>query len=116
MDQFFSVHQRNIQSLLIELFKIKQSIRDKRFQMKDNLKYNLISQTELLKSSVNTSQYGLNSLRVFSSKVWNIVPTEVKISATLKIFKQKIRKREANDSNCKLCLPYIQNIGHRNVI
>ena len=43
--------------------------------MRDNLRYNLRSQSLFLRSSANTSQYGLNSLRVFRSKVWNMVPT-----------------------------------------
>ena len=58
------------------------------FQLRDNLRYNLRSQTEFLRSSANTSQYGLDSLGVFSSKVWNMVPTEIKNSATLNIFKE----------------------------
>ena len=56
--------------------------------MRDNLEFNLKSQTEFLRNSVNTNQYGPNPLRVISSKVWNMLPTEIKNSAT---FKEKIR-------------------------
>ena len=85
--------------------------------MRDNLRYNLRSQIEFPRSSANTSQYGLNSLRVFSSKLWNMVPTDIKNSATLNIFKKKIRKwGEPKNSNWKLYLPCIQNIGYINVI
>ena len=84
--------------------------------MRDGLRCNLRSQTEFLRSYFNASQNGLNSLRVFSSKVWNMEPTDIKNSATLNIFKGKIRKWELTKCNCKLCLPYIQNIGYINVI
>ena len=54
--------------------------------MRDNPKYSLRSQTEFFRSSADTTQYGLNSSRVFSSKLWNMLPTEIKNSATLKLF------------------------------
>ena len=53
------------------------------------------------------SYYGLNSSRVFSSKVWNMAPTEFKKSATLNIFKEKIRKWEHKNCGCILSLLYI---------
>ena len=48
--------------------------------MRDNLRYNLRSETEFLRSSANTNQYVLNSLREFSSKVLNMVANEIKIA------------------------------------
>ena len=90
MDQLFTIPQITIQSLAIELFKLKQNISTHMmsniFQMKDNLIFNLRSQTEFLRSSANSCQYGLNSLRVCSSKVWSMVPNKIKNSATLNIF------------------------------
>ena len=86
------------------------------FQIRDQLRYNPRSQIEFLGSSANTSQYGLNSLRVFSSKAWNMVPTEIKNSGTLNIFKEKMRKWEPKNCNCKLFLPCMQKIGYVNAI
>ena len=75
-----------MQSLAIELFKVGQNILTDMlstiFQMRDNIRYNLRSQTEFLRRSANTSQNGLNSLRVCSSKIWNMVPIEIKSNAT----------------------------------
>ena len=86
------------------------------FQIRDNLTYNLRSQTEFLRSSAFTSQYDLDSLRVFTSKVWNIVPTEMRSSTTLNIFKENITKWEPKNCNCKLWLSYTQNVEYVNVI
>ena len=84
--------------------------------MKDNLRYSLRSQNKFLRSSANTSQYGLNYLRMFISKVWSmVVPTEIKKRKTLNIFKKNIKKWEPKNCKCKLCLSYIQNIGYLNV-
>ena len=82
MDQSFTVLQRNIQFSVIELFKVKQNISthmiNNIFQMRDNLRYNLKSQTKFFRSSANTSQYGLHSLRVLSSRVWTWYQQELK--------------------------------------
>ena len=62
--------------------------------MRDNLRHNLRKQTEFLRNSANTSQNGVNTSSVFSSKAWNMAPNEIKHNATLNIFKEKVRKWE----------------------
>ena len=71
-DNSFTVHHRNIQSLAIELFKVKENLSN--IIMNDILQtralpYNLRSQTDFARSFLNTSRFGLNSLRYFASKV-----------------------------------------------
>ena len=56
------------------------------------LNYNLRSQTDFLRSTVNTTKFGLNSLRHFASKVWSMIPIEIKNYLTVEIFKSKISK------------------------
>ena len=60
------------------------------------LTYNLRPLTEFARSFVNTSFFGLNSLRYFASKVWNIVPSDIKNGSNLHIFENKIRTWEPN--------------------
>ena len=67
------------------------------------LNYNLRSQTDFLRNTVNTTKFGLNSLRHFASKVWSMIPIEIKNSSTVETFKRKISKWEPNDCDCKLC-------------
>ena len=67
-----TIHHRNIQSLAIELFKVKQnhsnSMLSNIFPTR-SISYNLRSQTDFIRSNASTSQYGLNSIRCFASKV-----------------------------------------------
>ena len=42
------------------------------------LAHNLRSQTDFARSFVNTSRFGLNSLRYFALEVWSIVPSDIK--------------------------------------
>ena len=79
------------------------------FQARD-IRYNLISQTDFGGYCVNTNRFGLNSLKFFAAKVWDIVPLEIKNSDSVEVFKSKIRKWKPNCS-CYLCKTYINNIG-----
>ena len=112
-DNSFSVHHRNIQSLAIELFKIKSGLSNNImydiFQTR-SIRYDLRSQTDFGGRCVNTKKFGWNSLRFFAAKVWNIVPSEIKNSESVEVFKNKIRKWRPNCS-CYLCKSYINNIG-----
>ena len=94
-DRSFTIHQRNIQSLAIKLFKVKGNLSNNImyyiFQTK-KINYNLRSQIDFASICVNTKKFGLNSLRYFASKVWSMVPLEIKNSGSVEIFKTKIRK------------------------
>ena len=80
------------------------------------LSYNLRSQTDFLRNTVNTTKFGLNSLRHFASRVWSMTPIEIKNSSTIDIFKSQIRKWEPNDCDWKLCHDYLHRIGCVNLV
>ena len=64
-DKSFTIHQRNIQSLAIELFKVKRNLSNGircNILKTRTLTYNLRSQTDFMRDCVNTRRYGLNSL------------------------------------------------------
>ena len=76
MDKSFTIHQRDIQSLAIELFKVKQNLSNVimcNIFKKRTLTYNLRSQTDFVRDCVNTRRYGLNSLSYFAPKVWDMI-------------------------------------------
>ena len=56
------------------------------------IKYNLRTQSDFLRNSVNSSKYGLNLVKFFSSKAWQMVPMEIKILKSLEDFRNKIRR------------------------
>ena len=110
----FTVHHRNIQSLAIELFTIKKNLSNTIMNdilQSRTLTYNLRSQTDFVRSFVNTSRFGQNSPPYFASKVWNIIPLYIKNISYLRIFKNKIRKWEPKECHCDLCRPYVSNLG-----
>ena len=115
----FIIHQRNIQSLVIELFKIKGNLSNNVmyyiFQTR-KINYNLRSHPDFASNCVNTNKFGLNSLRYFCSTVSSMVPLEIKTYAIVEIFKAKIRNWEPKDCYWYLCKTYINNPGFVNVI
>ena len=56
------------------------------------LNYNLRSQTDFFRNTVNTTKFGLNSLKYFASKVWSMIPIEIQKSWSVKMPKNKISK------------------------
>ena len=117
-DNSFPVHHGNIQSLAMELFSVKENLSNTVINdilQARALAYNLRSQTEFARSFVNTSRFGLNSLPYFASKVWNIVPSDIKNASNLYIFKNEIRKWEPKKCHCDLCRSDVSNLGFVNL-
>ena len=115
-DGSYSTYHRNIQSLAIELFKIKTNVSNDIIYDIFNTtekKYNLRSQTDFSGHCVNTNKFSINSLKFFATKVWEIVPFEIKNSDNVEVLKSKIRKWKPNCS-CYLCRTYIHNLGFVN--
>ena len=76
------------------------------------IKYNLRTQSDFFRNSVNSSKYGLNSIRFFASKVWQMVSLEMKNFKSLEGFKNKIRRWEPDGCDCKLCKGFVSNLGY----
>ena len=80
-DKSFTIHQRNIQSLAIELFKVKRNLSNVtmcNISKTRTLTYNLRPQTDFVRDCVNTRRYGLDSLNYFAPKFWDMIPLETK--------------------------------------
>ena len=113
-EKSFTILQRNIQSLAIELFKVKRNISNVimcNIFKKRTLTYNLRSQTDFVRDCVNTLRCGLNSLSYFTPKVWDMIPLEIKNINSLQKFKTEIRKWAPENCSCYLCRPYLLNLG-----
>ena len=91
-DNSVCIHYRNIQSLAIELYKVKHTISNSLildiFLLRSE-DYNLRTQTDFIKPSTNTTRYGLKPLNFFASKVWDMITDEIKNSSTIEIFLKK---------------------------
>ena len=107
-DNSFKIHHKNIQSLAIELFKVKKGIANPIlcdiFPLR-SIDYNLRSQIDFSVSSVNTTHFGLKSLQYFVSKVCNMVPPELKDLNVV-----EINLKLENGNQCKSNVNYVCHI------
>ena len=107
-DKSFCIHYRNIQSFAIELFKVKSNLSNgiicDIFETR-NSNYNLGSLADFKRARVNTSSFELNSLKYLATRIWDIVPYDIKSVENLNSVKKKIRNWEPKGCHCRLCKP-----------
>ena len=95
IDKSNNIHHKNIKTLTIELYKVKNNLSNQImqviFEKRQNVDCHLRFQTDFVLPGVNTTYFGLHSLRYFFSKIWNVDPDQIKNSLSLDEFKIKIR-------------------------
>ena len=97
-----------------ELYKVKENLSNKIMNLAFSPRtLNTIYKHKpiFLRNSVNSSKYGLNSLRFLASKVWQMIPIEITNLKSLKIFISNIKKWELNEYVCKLYKDFISSLG-----
>ena len=112
-DNSFTIHERNIQTLAIELYKVANNISPEImklvFPLENKLRYP--NQNIFITSNVKTVSWGTESLRHIGPKIWQKIPNSIKILKTLNLFKNKIRKWKPENCPCRLCKSFISGVG-----
>ena len=109
-DESFTVHERNIQTLGIELYKVSYGLAPEImrlvFPFNPHAKYPW--DKNLFKTfNVKTVSWGLETLAHLGPKIWSLVPDDMK-KFSLSKFINKIRKWKPDKCPCRLCKVYIQ--------
>ena len=95
-DKSITIHQRNLQYLAIEIYKVRMGISPKImneiFRFSKNSVYSLRSGIQLEKPSINTVQFGSESTVYLGAKIWELISEKIKSSESVDIFKSKIKK------------------------
>ena len=103
----FSIHQRNLQILMTEIYKIVNGICspiiDSLFTFRLN-QHNLRDFPELSIEKRNTVNYDLETYRV--PIIWAKLPSECKLAGLLTLFKSKIKSWKREICTCRLCKEY----------
>ena len=110
-DNFVTIHHRNLQTLAYYLFKVKNNmtpeILTEIFPQKES-NYSTVLQGRRIKTVMYGSDAIFSSL---CSKLWDVLPTELKKIVSPTLFKKKIREWAPKNCPCRLCKTYVQNIG-----
>ena len=114
-DNSYTIHHRNLQKLATEMCKIENnhspSIMKTIFPER-SIPYNLRNKNNKNKSSdVHTVYCGTETISYRGPKTWELVPEDIRLSKTLRVFKTKIRQWEPKGCTCRLCKVYVVNLG-----
>ena len=101
-------HHRNIQTLLIEVFKMKNELAHPIMESILNKRFNTYNLTTKRKKAV---WYGLETLSYRYPQLWSLLPESLKEMNSLSQFKRNIKHWICRDCPCRLCKVYIQNLG-----
>ena len=95
-DGSFTIHQRNVQSLAIEIYKylhgLFPAILSEVFKVNETIPYDSRMHNELYARNPKTVRYGTETISFLSPKICSLIPQNIKDSGSLPCFKQNIRK------------------------
>ena len=115
LDNSITVHQKNLQVFVTEIYKVKSGIAPDKmediFELQ-NPSYNLRSScNQFRRENIKTVQYGLQSVRYLGPKIWELVPNNIDYSNSLGKFKKLIKSWKLEACPCMLCQTYIAQVG-----
>ena len=114
-DNSFTIHQKNLQLLTIEIFKVKMNISsdimNEVFDFSINSAYELRCGICLSRSNIQSTHFGIESIANIAAKIWNKTPSEIKEASSFTVFKSEIKKWVPQVCPCKLCKRYVGQVG-----
>ena len=113
-DKSVTIHQRNLQLLVTEIFKAKNELNSKImeeiFTFKD-MEYNLRNNASRKIGNLKNVYYGTKYLTNLGAKIWNILPNKYEKLKSLPTFKSRISNWVTDECHCRLFKSYFANIG-----
>ena len=110
-DESFTIHERNIQTLGIELYKVVYGLSPKIMNAVFPLRAHANPwQSTFASRNVKTVYRGTETLIHLGPKIWSIIPDDIK-RYSLSKFTKKIRKWKPVKCPCRICKTYIKDIG-----
>ena len=112
-DESFTIHERNLQTLAIELYKVLNGLSPKIMDLvfPPNLNSKYPRQNAFITHNVKTVGSGTETLAHLGPKIWAIIPDCIKKSKSLYLFRKEIRKWKPEKCPCRLCKIYIKDLG-----
>ena len=73
------------------------------FQFGKNSAYELRSGNHLQRTNIQTVHFGSESIKTQGTKIWDLIPAEIKASKSVTIFKKKVNNWTPKNCPCCLC-------------
>ena len=115
LDNAVSIHQRNLQVLATEIFKVKNNLSPEIMKQVFDFQepyYNLRSETsQFRRENIKTTHYGIQSVKILGPRIGAMVPQNIKNFKYLQEFKKPIKVWKPKACPCRMCKKYVANIG-----
>ena len=99
---------------MTEIFKTQNSMNplfmSEIFRERENM-YNLRINNEFVIPRIKTVNFGSESIRYRGPQLWFSLPQDIRNTDSLSLFKSKIKRWHAEECSCRLCRPFIPNVG-----
>ena len=73
--------------------------------------YNLRNSLRCGSYKIKTVRYGTETITHLCPKIWSIMPDEIRESASLETFRQKIKLWKTNSCPCRICKTTLQMLA-----
>ena len=114
-DNSVSVHHRNIHVFSTELYKIvnelSPEIMKEVFPFNENTSHNARNKRKFHSRSIKSATFGSKTLSHLAPKILKLVPVEIKNVDSVASFKRAIKKFKPINCPCRLCRPYVFQVG-----
>ena len=87
----FTIHERNIQYLAIQAYKVENGLSlviMNVIQFGKNSANELRSGNHLQRTNIQTLHFGSESIKILGAKIWDLIPAEIKASKSLTLMKK----------------------------
>ena len=114
MDKSFSIHERNLQKLSIEMYKVKNNLSPGFMNLifpQSNNPYIFRNESYFETNNIRTVYYGSETLKFRGPKIWVLIPHDIRNSTNLNQFKAKIKQWKPEGCTCRICKIFITNLG-----
>ena len=108
-DNSFTIHERNLQKLALEMYKVKNNYCPAPVQQ--IFEKCLLDTKDWVIPKARTVNTGIETIRYRGPKTWDLVPMEIKNLESLSEFKLKIKEWKPEGCTCRLCKVYIHDLG-----
>ena len=110
-----TIHQRNLQSLSIELYKrvngMSPDLMKDVFPLQPISHYDLRVKKTFFNRKVKSVYFGTETLAYLGPKIWEMIPLNIRSLRSLSLFKAAIRTYIFLECPCRICKIYIPQVG-----
>ena len=114
IDKSVTIHCRNLQALATELYKVHHGLAPELMKdifKKRNVTYYFRNNSTFETRNIKSVYYSSETISLLGPKIWELLPSNIKDSENLNIFKSNIKSWKPESCPCRLYKLYIADIG-----